>query len=400
MSVLLVSEVFPPQTGGSGRWFWEIYRRLPRQHTLIAAGQHPDAARFDATHDLRIERVPLALATWGMLSRTGLRSYWKAYRQLCKLIQHAEVTQIHCGKALPEGWLAWLIHKRYGLPFLCYVHGEELNVSASSRELSWMTARILRSAQRVIVNSHNTRQLVQQMVALPPAKVQVLHPGVDVQRFVPAPRDPAVRAKLGWEDRRVVLTVGRLQVRKGHDRLIEALPQIRAVVPDVLYAIVGDGGERSRLETLAERHGVADCVQFRGDVPDAEMIECYQQCDLFVLPNREVEGDTEGFGMVLLEAQACGKPVVAGASGGTAETMQVPTTGRLVDCRTSGPIAGVVSELLQDAKLRQQMGRAGRRWTEEQFSWESLSRQAEQIFAASDPSKAFTVTNSTRRVAG
>ena len=149
-----------------------------------------------------------------------------------------------------------------------------------------------------------------------------------------------MRARLGWGERRVVLTVGRLQKRKGHDMMIRALPAIRRAVPDVLYAIVGDGEERAALEQLAEQEGVRQSVQFLGEVDDETLVRCYQQCDLFALPNRQVGGDIEGFGMVLLEAQACGRPVLAGASGGTAETMRVPETGRVVPCDRPQELAG------------------------------------------------------------
>src|SRR5206468_5085256 len=120
--------------------------------------------------------------------------------------------------------------------------------------------------------------------------------------------------------------------------------------------------------------------RFLGEPNDETLIHCYQQCDLFALPNRQVGVDIEGFGMVLLEAQACGRPVVAGASGGTAETMRVPDTGRIVNCDSPQPLAEVLTELLLQPDLRQRMGVAGRTCVVEHFDWASLTRQAEQIF--------------------
>ena len=100
-------------------------------------------------------------------------------------------------------------------------------------------------------------------------------------------------------------------------------------------------------------------------------MECYQQCDLFVLPNRQVGQDIEGFGMVLLEAQACGKPVIAGASGGTAETMQPGETGYVVPCDQPDELAAMVAELLLDPDRRTRMGEAARSWVVEQFDWDA-----------------------------
>src|SRR5205814_1805956 len=106
---------------------------------------------------------------------------------------------------------------------------------------------------------------------------------------------------------------------------------------------------------------------------------CYQQCDLFVLPNREVNGDFEGFGMVLVEAQACGKPVIAGDSGGTRETMRPGETGLLVNCEGPELLANEVSELLLDRARREQMGSAARCWAEEQFDWQRLAARMKNV---------------------
>ena len=131
---------------------------------------------------------------------------------------------------------------------------------------------------------------------------------------------------------------------------------------------------------LVAREGLNDSVQFLGELDDGGLVRCYQQCDLFVLPNRRVGEDIEGFGMVLLEAQACGKPVVAGASGGTAETMRVPQTGRLVACDGPQELAALVAELIEDREGLARMGAAARSWVVERFDWAGLTRQAEQIF--------------------
>jgi phosphatidylinositol alpha-1,6-mannosyltransferase len=396
MKTLLVSEVFPPQTGGTGRWFWEIYRRLPRAEYLIAAGEDPRQEAFDRGHNLRVQRVPLAMSAWGLRSRAGLSGYWRAVRRLRRLARGEGVRMLHCGRCLPEGFMARLIKVWDRTPYLCYVHGEEMNYAASSRELCWMMKWVLGAADFLIANSRNTERILREGWGLPADRVRVLHPGVDTRRFVPSPRDPQVRARLGWGDRPVLLSVGRLQKRKGHDQVIRALPAIRRAVPDVLFAIVGDGEEREALMRLvAEHEGLGRSVQFLGELADEQMIQCYQQCDLFVLANRQVGQDIEGFGIVLLEAQACGKPVLAGASGGTAETMSIPDTGRVVPCEGPEELAAAVSELLADPLRLERMGRAARLRIVEQFDWAVLSRKAEQLFrrqpvAGAGPRKATT----------
>src|SRR5207247_1614112 len=186
----------------------------------------------------------------------------------------------------------------------------------------------------------------------------------------------------GWGQRPVILTVGRLQKRKGQDTMIRALHAVRRAQPQVLYAVVGDGEERASLEALVQSEGLTEHVQFLGEVNDARLLTCYRACDLFALPNRQEGKDIEGFGMVLLEAQACGKAVVAGDSGGTAETMRIPETGRVVCCDGPDALAAVVADLLADRPLLERMGRAAREWVVNQFDWSALCGRAERLFKA------------------
>jgi phosphatidylinositol alpha-1,6-mannosyltransferase len=240
--------------------------------------------------------------------------------------------------------------------------------------------RVLRGAEFIIANSQNTARILRHEWNLPPNRIRLLYPGVDTRRFAPAARDYNRRVELGWGNRPVVLTVGRLQHRKGHDQMILALHEVRRAIPDVLYAIVGDGEQHQSLTELVEQEGLGNYVNFMGEQDDESLVKCYQECDLFVLPNREISKDIEGFGMVLLEAQACGKPVVAGNSGGTAETMQIPETGRIVSCDGPNELASVVIELLNDTDLRAQMGTKAREWVVEYFDWSVLTCEAEELF--------------------
>jgi phosphatidylinositol alpha-1,6-mannosyltransferase len=384
LKTLVVSEVFPPRVGGSGRYLWEIYSRLPREALVLAAGEHPRQAAFDPTHDLPVRRLPLTFPTWGLLSKAGLGCYWRAARQLRRWAKAERVARVHAGKCLPEGLLAWMLKQRCGLPYACYIYGEEMSIAALSRELGWLTRRVIGGAEFVIAISRNTECILRDEWHFPPERIRLLYPGVDTSWYVPAERDPEERARLGWGPRPVVLSVGRLQKRKGNDTMIRALGVLRRQFPDVLYAIVGDGEERPALEGLVEREGLGSHVQFLGELPEERTLRCYQQCDLFVLPNRQVGRDIEGFGMVLLEAQACARPVVAGASGGTAETLRDLETGRVVCCDRPDELAAVVAELLADPAGRARMGAAGRQWAVEHFDWTALGQQARQLFGCAD----------------
>ena len=148
------------------------------------------------------------------------------------------------GGCCPRVGLALLLNLWNGTPYTIYVHGEELNYADHSRELHWMMRRVFHRASKVIVNSSNTGNLLKSNWELSEDKVQLLHPGVDTHRFNP------LQIAVGTsKDSPLLLTVGRLQKRKGHDMLLRALPRIRKEFPAVRYQIIGDGEERIALQT-------------------------------------------------------------------------------------------------------------------------------------------------------
>lgn len=374
--LLVIVEVFPPRPGGSGRWLWELYRRFPSGSVCVLAGEAPDSVAFDREQPFPIVRTGLRFKSWGLRSAV---EYARALREALRRSRTPPCDVTHCGKALPEGLIGWALRRLHGRPYCVYAHGEELTLAHGSRELAALTRLVFRGASLVIANSDHTRTLLVDRWSAVPDRVQVLHPGVDVERFRPAPRSAAVRSHLGWGDRPVVLTVGALQKRKGQDTMIRALPALAADFPRVLYAVAGDGWEREYLERLARDLEVRDHVQFRGVASEADLVTCYQQCDVFALPNRQVGWDFEGFGIALLEAQACGRPVIAGASGGTAEALDAPRTGVRIPCESPEPLVDAVRRLLCDPDSACRLGLAGREWVAANRSWEAASAHARAL---------------------
>jgi phosphatidyl-myo-inositol dimannoside synthase len=382
--ILLLSQILPPLVGGSSRYFWEIARRIPRDDLVVVTDDVTGATEFDTTHDVNVVRMPLQLRDTGFVSPRGLLGYWRLARDIAAVCRKRDVSAIWCGRCVPEGWIGFLVGQMTGLPYYVSAHGEEVTLPdpdaktgvMTSRQHRWMGRQVFGWAAGVFANSENTRRILRSSWDLLDSQIITLTPGVDADFYHPVARSAEVRRGLGWGDRPVVLTVGRLHTRKGHDQMIAGLAAVRRRMPDVLYAVVGDGPERSRLARLAHEHGVADHVRFHGEADERTVLRCYQQCDLFVLPNRQVGSEIEGFGMVLLEAEACGRPVVAGASGGTAETMRQPDTGVLVDCTDPHLLAEVVADLLADPTRRAAMGRAARVWAADRFGWGSLAVRA------------------------
>lgn len=377
---LLLSEIFPPLKGGSGRWFWEIYTRLPAEKVVIAAGQAPKAEDFDANSSLTTYRLPLNSSSWGLKSKSGLLYYWRVYRAVKQIITKENIDVIHCGRCLPEGFIGYIINKLHGIPYICYIHGEDVETAATSRELSWIVKKALNGASTLICNSKNSANILLQKWNTAPDKTFIVNPGVDAQTFIPAAFDETIKGSLGWQNRKVILTVGRLQERKGHDVLIQALPTIIKSHPQLLYAIIGNGEQKPHLEKLVADLNLSKHVVFMNEINDAQMIQCYQQCDVFVLPNRTVGNDIEGFGMVLVEAQSCGKPVIAGDSGGTVETMKVNESGLIVDCTSPDLLQTKLISLLDYPNKLAEMGIIGREFVVNNLDWEKLSQRIQKLF--------------------
>lgn len=373
---ILLSEIFPPKTGGSGRWFWGLYTRLDKEKTIVVTGIDDDAEDVDAQSGLEIYRIPLSSESWGVMSLKGLRFYFTAIRHILKLVKKHEIKSIHSGRTLHEGVIAMVVKFITGTPYLCYVHGEDIEMCWSSREFVFLVNAVMKNSDLLICNSINSAKLLDKWSGAKKEKVRVLHPGVDASAFCPSSSSKEARDAF----RKIILTVSRLQPRKGHDVLISAMPEILKIHPDLHYVIVGSGQQYDHLKSLVKKLDLENHVSLLGECSDEEILHWYRQCDLFVLPNRTIGNDVEGFGIVLLEAQACAKPVIAGDSGGTRETMEVGGTGYIVDCRTTEFLAETIINLFDDLEKMNRMGEDARKHVLAKFDWPRVVDASQSIF--------------------
>jgi phosphatidylinositol alpha-1,6-mannosyltransferase len=273
----------------------------------------------------------------------------------------------------------WL-HKWFKLPFVVYAHGNEI-LEALQRN-QYKSRLALQQANRVLAVSQFTAHLVEQ-VGVEPERIAVVHPGCEVDHFRPLPPSMELRYRLlGAHSRdRVIITVGNLVSRKGHDMVIRALPYVRKYIPEVTYLIVGDGPCRTQLEILATAMGVRDYVIFAGQMPTEDLPAIYALSDVFIMPSRErrVAYDVEGFGLVFLEASACAKPVVGGRSGGTPDAVVDGVTGLLVNPHDPEDIARALIRLLTDYDLASQLGQQGRLRVVRDFTWGHVGNRVQDI---------------------
>jgi phosphatidyl-myo-inositol dimannoside synthase len=206
---------------------------------------------------------------------------------------------------------------------------------------------VFQDAEKIFPVSNYTRRAVLEEGRGNERAVVTVNNGVNPGIFRKMAVRPDAAAKYRPHGERLLLTVTRLYPYKGVDKVLESLPAISQAVPGVKYLIVGAGPDRPRLEALAVRLGVQNQVSFLGTLPLSEIVELYNVADLFLMLSREELPDVEGFGLVFLEAAACGLPSVGGRSGGIPDAMDEGRSGWLVDPSNTHEIAATIIDLLK-----------------------------------------------------
>ncbi len=277
---------------------------------------------------------------------------------------------IHVHWPMPSG-IFGLLGKRLGRSRLVSsFYGAELLLARRFPFLRPILATIIRHSDAVAADSRFTADLVCQLVEVP---VHVIPFGSRIRMPSEAPQH---------DDGRVgrLLFVGRLIERKGLPYLIEAVGQL---VPrrSVHLDVVGDGSLKAEWTALAAERGLSEYVTFHGRVDDRALAVLYAECDVFVLPSIvDTHGDTEGLGVVLLEAMSCRKPVVASNVGGITDIVRDGETGLLVPQRDATALAAAVERLLADPDLARRLGQSGADYAQQRFDWTHIVDEIEAMY--------------------
>ncbi|MFO8076735.1 MAG: glycosyltransferase family 4 protein [Actinomycetota bacterium] len=357
---LLVTNDFPPKLGGMERFALGLATALPGAAVLAAA--HPDVPAHDRALPFPVHRAP----TRFMLPTPGTAA-------LIERVARAERADVVVLLApLPLAGLG----PRLALPWTVVAHGAELTVPARLPGLGALLRRWLGAADGLFAVSGHTAGQLRHLLGPHGPPVRLLHNGVDVERFHPSADGAAIRRRLGLGDGPLVGCVGRLVPRKGQDRLLAAMPLVREHVPDARLLLVGDGRLRRRLERQARAQGPGRVV-LAGAVASHELPSYVAAMDVLAHPNRSRWAglEQEGFGVVFLEGQACGRPVIAGDSGGSPEALAEGVSGLLVDGTDPAAIAEAIVAILTDTERAEAMGRAGRALVEARFTWSAIAER-------------------------
>ncbi len=374
--LLVLTELFLPTKGGTAVWAAEVYKRLGGKEIHIVTADVPGAGEVDAVHPNTIHRLDLRRVRWlrpeslAMYARLFFKSLWLA-------LTH-RFAAIHAFRALPEGLVAWAVARLTFRPVVIYAHGEELTTWGRGRRRRTMRFA-LRHADRVIANSEFTRdELIK--LDVDPERIALIYPGVDVARFRPDLPSADLGAGIGLQPgQQLLLSVGRLSRRKGFDMVVQSLPELMRQGIDARYALIGIGEDQDYLRALSHELGVGDRVHLLGHVSAEDLPRWYNACDVFAMPNREIDGDTEGFGMVFIEAAACGKPAIAGKAGGTGAAVIDGKTGHRVDGSNAAEVAATLHQVLADPGGLATLGSAALERAREEFGWDRVADKTRRV---------------------
>jgi len=367
--ILFTTQNFLPDIGGQQAYVTGLADALAARghalHVLADAAIAPGSKAVDSAR-----AYPIA--------RFGGPRPWRRFRK--GLVLNATLDRGGVRAVVADSWKSLEhLRRRPDIPVLCLCHGSEFLAADDTKKRR--IARALAKASMAAANSRYTAELVRR-VAGTGTEVCVLLPGVE-----PAETAARVHARKAANAEPRLLTIARLEPRKGVDAVLKALPVLVGAFPGLVYDVAGDGADRARLARLAEALGVASAVRFHGNVGAEKKATLLAGTDLFVLPNRREPDSVEGFGLVFLEAAAFGVPSLAGADGGAVDAVRHGETGSVVSGADERAVCDAIGELLANPDRLREMGKAAhaRFWGE--FAWDAAVARFEAALGLAENAK-------------
>jgi len=365
--ILLVTNDLGPRAGGIESFVLGLLERVEPNSVVILTSKQKNSDPFDRELLKKYGAVVIRDRSKILLPTP------RVTRKAKRIMKEYQAKTIWFGAAAPLAFMAKRLRNAGGKNIVALTHGHEV---------WWAKLPIFRSAIAKISRDVDTLTYLGDFtknamlpVIADSSKLVKIAPGIDVKHFSPSEIDLKLVEKYKLQNRRVIVSVGRLVHRKGQDKLIEAMPEILKKYPDAVLLLVGQGPIKSMLDKLIRHHGLENHVIFTGRIQFADLPKYIQLGEIFAMPSRDrfFGLEVEGLGIVYLEASACGVPVIVGKSGGAPDAVIENKTGLTVDGTSSKEIAEAVCKLLSDTKLAKQMGDEGRKWVVENWRWEIWS---------------------------
>ena len=371
--ILLVTNDLGPRAGGIETFILGLLDQLDGSQIVIYTASQSESADFDK----RLTEKTGVLIVRDK-SSILLPTPWVNRRVRAVALRY-ESEVIWFGAAMPLAWMSGLLKRAGAKRIVAITHGHEV-WWAKLPPFKQIFAQSTKSIDVLTFLGEFTRSAMAPVVRAPCQMVQIA-PGISIEHFSPVAKSQRLIAELKLEGKQVLISVGRLVHRKGQDKLLEALPEILLTHPDIVLLFIGVGPRQKKLDQLVRAHDLSNYVRFVGRVTYDKLPDYFRLGDLFVMPSRSrLAGlEVEGLGIVYLEASACAIPVLAGASGGAPDAVIQGETGVVVDGSRVGEIARAVNELLDHPAQMVEMGKAGRAWTQERWSWQIWGERFREV---------------------
>ncbi|MFA5134670.1 MAG: glycosyltransferase family 4 protein [Patescibacteria group bacterium] len=376
---LLVTLYFPPLRGGVSKFLWNVCSQLPPDKIVVLT----EPSKFEPLADWKIYRRRVLSESVFVWPR-----WIFLFRKLKAIIEREGIQMIHVGQILPIGTVALILKKRYKIPYLVYVYGQDLVIMRRSFRKMYLIKKILSNASAVITNSSHTQARAITLGSDPRRTITVFpSPEGLVDTYVDQQYLDYIVHKHNFYGKKIILTVGNLVQRKGHDIVLKILPSIIKKIPNLLYVIVGDGPYRTILEELIKKNHLNEYVKIFDRVSDEELPYFYRCSSVFVMPSRALKNssgeviDVEGFGMVYLEANLFGKPVIGGKTGGVSDAIKDGQTGLLINPEDPHELSEAILKILSDKEYAHKLGRQGKEHAQNTYVWEREVKKLNKVLA-------------------
>ncbi len=369
MRVALITQDFPPDTGGIETYANELAKRLAQwcdDFTVYAPGVD-GAGHDDQLFDFAVKRFGRfnSLLNFSLLPFLPNEVYRKNI-EVCFHTQWQTVISSIFARQISG----------YPKKIFTAAHARELlynpyeNTPASPFFLRYRS-RIFDQVDHWFPVSRYTRDILTEQ-GISDKESTVIRNGTDPDRFYPFDAS-GLRRELGLENRKILLTITRLVQRKGIDDVIKVIDHIKEDIPEIAYVVVGQGPKEAALKEMVSRRNLESYVYFHGEVSHESLPRYYNMCDVFVMPSRTAEPDVEGFGIVFLEANACAKPVIGTDSGGIPDAVLDKETGLIINERDSDQLSRAIRWMLEEPQQADKLGRQGRKRVEQDLNWEEVA---------------------------
>ena len=371
--ILLVTNDLGPRAGGIESFVLSLVERVPKGCLIIYTSTQKGSAPFDAQLLERFGAVVIRDRAKILLPTPRVN------HRAVKILKQYQIKTVWFGAAAPLALMAKQLRTSGATNIVALSHGHEI---------WWAKIPILKQLLRKIIKDVDHLGYLGQFTKgeIVKASNQIdkfvqIAPGIDTDHFMPKSARADLIKKYRLEDRRVIVSVGRLVHRKGQDKLIESLPKILQSFPDSVLLLVGEGPIKQMLKNTAKQLGVTNQIIFAGRVQHIDLPDYICLGEVFAMPvrSRFAGLEVEGLGIVYLEASACGLPVIVGNSGGATDAVIDGVTGLLVDGSDTDQIADVVCKLLTDQSRAKAMGLAGRGWVIENWQINTWSEKFNKL---------------------